>query len=280
MKIVNECVCCKSERIQKKLGFFQPFISNKVMDYPVSQINIGNSQPFFPILFTNSIKCLDCNFVFSQVRFEDAEMQKIYSSYRNDEYASLRNIFEPGYIEINKRIGKDPLEIKNRAEALYKFLQSEVDINKIISVLDYGGDSGQHIPSFFSEAQKFVYDVSGVDAAEGVTKITEDNKNTFDFVMCSNVLEHLPFPLQEFKAIEKWLHKDSIVFIDVPNEMSDLEDHPTVFHEHINYFTEPSITALLEKYGFQIQKIETVHLDFGWVQGKSIFVLASFGSTP
>jgi len=277
MKTVNYCVCCESKRIQKKLGYFQPFISNKVMDYPVSQINIGNSQPFFPILFTNSIKCLDCDFVFSQVRFEEEEMARIYTGYRNDAYTSLRTIFEPGYTELNKRLGKDPLEIKNRALALSQFLNSEIHLDKVNSILDYGGDEGQHIPDYFSNANKYVYDVSGVDVVEGVTKIDAAHQGTFDLVICSNVLEHLPYPVNALKDIEKWLHKDSLVFIDVPNEIAHLGDHPTVFHEHINYFTEPSVTALLEKQGYKIEKIQTVYIDFGWIQAKQIFVLASFG---
>ena len=273
MKLINNCVCCGSKRLERGLGYFQPFISHKVMDYPAEQINV-NGGAFYPLLFTNSLRCVDCSFVFSQVRFDDEEMAKIYTDYRGPEYTDTRSLFEPGYAQLNKNLGKHPQEVQSRAAALASFVHPEVDITKVSSVLDYGGDEGQHIPSYFSQDKKYVYEVSGVDAVEGVTKVNDASNGYVDFIICSNVLEHLPYPAKALDKISNWMHKDTILFIDVPDEMTGNGEHPLSFHEHINYFTEPSIKALMQKNGFEVLKVKTVELDFGYAQARQVFLLA------
>ena len=278
MKIVDYCVCCESKRIDKSFGYFQPFISNKVMDYPVEQIRFETGAPFFPILFTNSMRCQDCGFVFSQARFEDAEMEKIYTGYRGEAYTSLRNTFEPGYSQLNKNIGKHPKEVQSRAEALIQFMQPEVEANQIGSVLDYGGDEGQHIPPCFNHAKRFVYDVSGANAVDGIVKVGKGFRKEVDFLICSNVLEHLPFPAMALDEMSNWMHKDTILFIDVPDEITGLDHQPVTFHEHVNYFDEKSLVALMKHKGFEVMKSETVTMDFGYTMARQVFLLAKSAS--
>jgi hypothetical protein len=266
-------VCCGSKKLEKRLGYFQPFISNKVMDYPAQELNVNGGR-FYPLLFTNSLKCLDCSFVFSQVRFDDEEMGKIYTDYRGESYTALRSIFEPNYAQLNKNLGKHPQEIQSRAAALSSFLQPEIDVGEVSSVLDYGGDQGQHIPDYFSRAKKYVYEVSNVDPIEGVTKFILSAGKLVDFIICSNVLEHLPYPAQALDKISNWMHKDTLLFIDVPDEIAAAGEHPISFHEHINYFTEPSAKVLMQKNGFEVLKIKTVELDYGYAQARQVFLLA------
>lgn len=278
MKIVDYCVCCESKRIDKSFGYFQPFISNKVMDYPVEQIRFETGAPFFPILFTNSLRCQDCGFVFSQVRFEEAEMERIYSGYRDADYTSLRDAYEPGYAQLNKNLGKNPQEISSRAAALQKFVTSEMDVGQVGSVLDYGGDEGQHIPPCFNHAKRFVYDVSGANAAEGIVKVGKGFRKEVDFLICSNVLEHLPFPAMALDEMSNWMHKDTILFIDVPDEITGLDHQPAAFHEHVNYFNEKSLVALMKHKGFEVMKSETITMDFGYTMARQVFLLAKSAS--
>lgn len=273
MNLVTECVCCGSKRLEKRLGYFQPFISTKVMDYPVYQVDVNGGR-FYPLLFTNSLKCLDCRFVFSQVRFNDEEMASIYKDYRGEDYTALREVYEPGYRRLNDNLGKHPQEVQSRADALQKFIESKVDVGKIESILDYGGDQGQHIPAYFSNARKYVYEVSGVEPIEGVTKITNVSNGIVDFIICSNVLEHVPYPAKVLDDIVNCMHADTWLFIDVPDEIAAAGEHPVSFHEHINYFTEPSAKALLQKSGFEVLKMETVELDFGYAKARQVFLLA------
>ena len=233
VNLASKCPCCGSKNFEKRLGFFQPFISHKVMDYPIDQIIIQGSAPFFPLLFTNSLRCLSCSFVFSQARFDDDEMGRIYSGYRDEAYADLRNRFEPGYKELNQHIGKHPQEVSSRADALFDFMSTRVNPEHVNSVLDYGGDKGQHIPEYFCNAKKYVYEVSGIEAIEGVTKVNDSSIGCVDFIMCSNVLEHLPYPSKTLNNIKEWMDKETMLFVDVPDEITGAAEHPISFHEHI-----------------------------------------------
>jgi SAM-dependent methyltransferase len=219
--------------------------------------------------------CEVCDFVFSQVRFEGEEMGRIYKEYRNSSYAELRNIFEPGYLQLNEQIGKSLAERANRQIAMVDFLSAEIDVSAVNSVLDHGGDAGQHIPDFFINAEKFVYEVSGVEPVDGVKSVTDlKAMKPLDFIMNCNVLEHIPYPRNLLQEIKHLCHKDTVLFIDVPSERNAENNFPNYFHEHINFFNEKSISVLLKSEGFQVPKIKTYSIDFGYCHGQSTFVLA------
>jgi SAM-dependent methyltransferase len=245
------------------------------MDYPLTKLTMGEVDIGFPTLFTNSMRCETCDLVFSQIRFEGDEMEKIYKEYRKSTYAELRNIFEPGYFKLNEDIGKSLTEIANRQMAMVDFLSSEIDVRAINSVLDHGGDAGQHIPYIFKNAEKFVYEVSGVEPVEDVKSVTDlKDMQSVDLIMNCNVIEHIPYPRNLVHEIKHLCHKDTVLFIDVPSERKAEKDFPTYFHEHINYFNEKSIRTLLQCEGFQVSKVKTYSIDFGWCQAKSTYVIA------
>ncbi|MBU6512292.1 MAG: methyltransferase domain-containing protein [Betaproteobacteria bacterium] len=279
MKVVNACVVCGSRNLSKRFGQFAPFVAHRIADYPMGTINIGG-QTLHPPLFTNSMRCADCGFVFSQIRFEDDELQRLYQDYRGPEYTRVRNFFEPGYDKLNERIGSSPLEVRNRAAALMGFLQGLVDPRSRTSVLDYGGDMGQHIPQDFAHCRRFVFDISRVATVDGVSIVNDVNGlGVMDFVICSNVLEHVPFPARVIDDIKKVCGPDTVLFVDVPLEMNPAQDPPdqeipAFFHEHVNYFTPRSINALLRYHGFSTLKTELFTIDMGWVTGHAIYVLA------
>lgn len=279
MKVVKDCVVCGSRNLSKRFGQFAPFVAHRVADFPMGTITIGG-QALYPPLFTNSLRCADCGFVFSQLRFDDDELQCLYKDYRGEEYTRTRNFFEPGYDKLNEQIGSNPLEVGNRAAALTGFLQGVMDVRSRTTVLDYGGDMGQHIPPALNHCRKFVYDISRVATVDGVNIVNDiSSLGVIDFVMCSNVLEHVPFPGRVIDDIKKVCGPDTVLFIDVPLEMNPAQDLseseiPAFFHEHINYFTPRSVNALLRYHGFSTLKTEIFTIDLGWITGHAIYLLA------
>jgi len=279
MKVIFGCVVCGSKDLDKKIGSFAPFIAHKMLDYPVCQIKIGDNF-VFPTIYTNSIKCKCCGFVFSQVRPDNDEMGRIYAGYRGRDYVYTRNLFEPGYESINDKIGNCEQETEARQAAMANFLGGVVPFDAVKSVLDYGGDKGQHIPRSFSHCQKHVYDISNVGVVNGVNIVNSlDMVDAIDFVMASNVFEHLSYPMQTMCDLRSICHKKTYLFIDVPLEIEDDETvadpwQPSYFHEHINFFNQKSLSALLHCSGFEICKIEVQSLDLGWVRSKAIYALA------
>lgn len=246
------------------------------------QLGDGGSG-VFPTLLTNSIRCHCCGFIFSQLRPDDDEMARIYAGYRGAEYSRIRNLFEPGYDKFGDRIGNGQKETENRQAAMSDFLQDMVLPGSVKSVLDYGGDKGQHIPGMFADCEKTVFDISNIGVVDGV-KIVNSMKmiDTVDFVMAANVFEHLSYPMQTMNDLRGVCHKNSYLFIDVPFELPEDDptgerEQPNGFHEHINYFNQQSVTALLRCSGFKILKMETLALELGWNRSRAIFALAQTG---
>ncbi len=272
MNIAHSCIACGSKNPEKILSAFAPFISHKVMDYPRQTIAFGNVA-MRPLLLTNTMHCNDCGMAFSQVRFGDEEMERIYSGYRSVDYSALRESYEPGYALLNDRIGNDPVEIKSRAEQMTKFIDGVVEFDKVKTVLDYGGDKGQHIPPCFNGSLRYVYEPFDETTIEGALKLKSINNMTFDFVMCCNVLEHIPYPKSTLDIIRPSCHEGTKIFIDVPLE--NYSGGAWCWHEHINLFSLNGLKKLIEQSGFNVLKMEVVDLELGWsVPSKAIYLLA------
>ena len=240
------CLCCNSLNLLFAESCFAPFIVERA----VLQSNL-----------TNRVTCEDCGFVFAHYRFTDEEMDRIYRHYRSEEYINDRDAFEPGYRNI-----KMVIEVDSREKAMQDFL-GKIDAAR---VLDYGGDRGQYIPSMFDTSAKYVYDISNVEPMDGVQKLSELN-GSFDFIMLSGVLEHLPDPLAILKMLKNVCSK--YIFIAVPAKKDPSSPAPSRFHEHINFFTEKSLNEIVSRAGFNVLKCEKVTMDIGWCQETAHFLL-------
>jgi hypothetical protein len=146
-------------------------------------------------------------------------------------------------------------------------------------VLDYGGDHGDLVRGLFENASAFVYDISGVPAAEGVTGTSDPAACRADLVINSNVLEHVGFPRRLVREIMEITPSGGLVFLEVPCEsplglartlrraaqigimtltrpaLATSVTRPSglyMMHEHINYFTERSLATLMTSSGCQV----------------------------
>lgn len=239
-------------------------------------------------------ECEECSFRFYDSRLTGAEVERLYSGYRGKEYFRVRHAVEPWYsAKVNEGIGGDPDEIRTRNEALETFLASDVELGDIEKVLDYGGDRGQFIPSKLGK-RKFVFEVSDATPVDGVARIgseVELEKERFDFVILTGVLEHCSEPLEILERLRNLAAgPDSLFYIGVPYERFDLgmagqgqiyrkyldflrrsgpflivaDFYSTAVrvrwdaipplgfmkcHEHLNFFNEQSMGALLRRAG-------------------------------
>jgi hypothetical protein len=274
MKNASQCPVCASRNLNKKLGFVSPFIAHRVCEFPITEINFGGGT-FSPTVFTHAMQCRDCDLIFSQVRYDDEEMARIYKDYRGEEYNRARTLFEPGYADVAAQVGIDPRETEARMDTLLRFLSGLVDGSTIKSILDYGGDQGQNIPPFTGLQKKYVYEVSAAVPLEGVERVTDLKQvPQVDMVMNANVLEHIPYPATIMDAMKPLFHRNSFLFVDVPYDITERNPFPNQFHEHINYFNLRAIKTLLKAHGFDILKAEHVTVDLGRNKANSIYVLA------
>jgi 2-polyprenyl-3-methyl-5-hydroxy-6-metoxy-1,4-benzoquinol methylase len=115
------------------------------------------------------------------------------------------------------------------------------------------------------------YDVMGVDsspfaakegARKGVNVVTAFFPTplitqTFDLVFNVDVLEHIDQPLAFLKQIHDALDPEGIVVINVPDATESIEigDISMAMHQHLNYFTEDSLAAILRSAGFDVLQV-------------------------
>lgn len=259
---VSDCVICGGNLNLLARALVAPFLAER----------IWKRKPFC----VNLVECQSCGFIFYNPRLEDAELQKLYASYRSDEYRAMRHATEPWY---TRKFNADLASAKSyetRRAKLAPILKEHLRGRKVSRVLDHGGDHGDLVVGLIEGAEPYVYDISGVEPAPGVTCTRDPQLCNADLIINSNVLEHVGFPRALVSEIFRAAPDHGLVFLEVPCEVAtgfsriarrlaqtgimalyrpSLVRHllrPAalyMMHEHINYFTERSLTELMRRSG-------------------------------
>ena len=290
MYTIDACPCCESKELSGRWAVVAPFLAHYA---------VGRS-PFCCKL----LECSHCSFRFFDVRLDDAEVDRLYSGYRDERYFAERHRWEFWYSrKVNGGIGGDAEEIAARTGALEKFLSPHVNQSSIQNVLDYGGDRGQFIPQSLG-LSKYVFELSEAVPEAGVTRVGSERELSamrFDFILALGVLEHCSNPANVLEKLRSCLNPGSLLCIGVPYErygvgfagrsklyhnyleallhcspaLVAVDFYSTVgrvrlnripplglikCHEHLNFFEENSIKALLERTGFEVldAKVESI----------------------
>lgn len=259
---VANCVICNGTIRQLKRALVAPFVAKR----------IWNRMPFCVDL----VRCESCGFMFYNPRLDDADLLRLYENYRSEEYQRARYASEPWYTSRFNNELASASSYKIRRAKLSGILRQHIGERKISRILDYGGDRGDLVAGLFEGAESFVYDISGVPAAVGVTATNEPAECKADLIVNSNVLEHIAFPRLLVSEILKASPKGSLVFLEVPCEFplglprisrrlaqigimiltrpalgrSILKPSSLyMMHEHINYFSERALATLMRVCG-------------------------------
>ncbi len=254
---VSACVVCDSSIRQLKRAAVAPFLAKKMWDRSAFNVDL--------------VGCDSCGFRFYNPRLDDGDLQKLYDGYRDENYLRLRHSFEPWYTEkLNTGIASHD-SYEGRRATLSAILKTHINGRKIKRVLDFGGDRGDLVAGLIYGAEDFVYDISGIPAIAGVTSVKDPSVNA-DLIISSNVLEHVGFPRDLVCDMLKAAPVGGLIFLEVPAEspfeakriakriaqtgisaiMRPIATRAALrpsalymMHEHINYFTERSLRALL-----------------------------------
>jgi hypothetical protein len=214
--------------------------------------------------------------MFYNPRPDDADLRRLYGNYRSEEYQQMRHASEPWYTSKFNTDLASPSHYEIRRAKLVPILRQHVGERKINRILDYGGDRGDLVVGLLDGAEPFVYDISGIPAATGVTATTDPAGCKADLIINSNVLEHVGFPRILVSEILQAAPEGCLVFLEVPCEfpfgltriarrlaqigvmalmrpaLAPSVVRPAslyMMHEHINYFTEQSLTVLMRSCG-------------------------------
>ena len=262
MKIAESCIICKNSKLKKSPAVLMPFLAHRIFEW--KPVNISGNWKLKTIKngmvysICNTAQCMECGLIFLDIRFNKREMNRLYKGYREKEYTDLRDKYEPGYKHKNKELNTTISYIADVENFLSPYLKFPINL------LDWGGDTGKNSP-FKNKTRTFhIYDISDkplVKRAEKVDKTTIINTN-YDLIVCSNVLEHVPYPKEEITNIKKSMQKDTLLYIEIPYEDifhdSDLQEQKNLYkkkkywHEHINFFTEISLKKLFYICGLSI----------------------------
>lgn len=213
----------------------------------------------------DSLICKDCNCRYVSPRYSDRQLDEHYSedlfTKSKDYEGVLHNMLNPK--ERKRKQG----DMKTEIDAVAKHIPDGG------RVLDVGCQTG-----IFLEALPDKYEKFGVErsewAAEHCKKIIDGKiyvgkiedadfeKEYFDAINISYVVEHLQYPAKTLKHILSWLKKDGILIISVPNfgclcsavfrEFYRLADP----RQHIYLPTPSGLKNLMDSLGTQTVDIE------------------------
>ena len=141
--------------------------------------------------------------------------------------------------------------------------------------LDIGCGNG----TFLSFLKYYGWDVSGVELNPKAAEVAQNHlgveifvgeledasfeENSFDFIMLSHVVEHIPEPLEFLKLVFSLLKKGGTIYAEVPNYESFSQKYSQQCWyawetpRHLLMFSPKTITELFEKAGFTVTKTNT-----------------------
>jgi len=232
--------------------------------------------------------CAACDFVCPALFVAESQLLNVYHDYRSQSYNAERIRYEPSYRKVASLVGKSPAEHRARMQHVEAFLSDVPEISTVSEVLDFAGADGRFIPPRLLErCNCTVYDVSeelpyrpGIRRA---SKLAELGK--FDYIQVCHLLEHVRQPKALMESILAHLAEGGLVYLEVPKEGSEqrverLRAGSETFpiHEHINLYSEKSLSALVRALGLRPVKIGTEDLDLGWCRVTILSAVAATGS--
>ena len=192
---------------------------------------------------------------YSEKYYQDESVQYSHG-YSEDEFKYFNNTSEVAYHVYNKSFNvtnKSLLEV-GAGEGFFAnyFLQKNWDV----TTLDYS-DFGikKHNPDLLDTLIKG-------DVFKSLDKLILQ-KNTYNLINLSNVLEHVLDPIDLLNKFKLLLSQESLLRISVPNDYSDFQQFLLDKNytsntwlcppEHLHYFTFESLSKLLESVGYEIE---------------------------
>jgi hypothetical protein len=249
-----------------------PFIAERVFGWKPVTIDASWGLQTIPsgkaYSICNTLHCRSCGLIFLDIRFSEYELGALYHGYRDDDYIALRESYEPGFILRSAEL-KAGVDFIDKVEG---FIAPHLELP--INVLDWGGDTGKNTP-FKNDLRTFdIYDISDAAPVPGARRVGREalESAAYDLVVSSNVLEHVPYPVDLLLDMKIAMGRNTILYIEVPHEPivrdggSEAYKLKRHWHEHINFFTKKSLLSMLEKSGLLLIDMQELPIGSGTPQ--------------
>lgn len=253
--VADQCVCCGSLNLTSTPAILMPFVAHRTFGWAPVMIDeswgLKTVQKGMAYTVCRSLMCSDCGLLFSDIRFSDDELTRLYQDYRGLAYTDLREHYEPSYTLRNNAL----MQQLNYDGMVERFLKPLLHMPP--KILDWGGDTGKNTP-FRDQCKKLdIYDISKAPVIDGANAVSREQAkgNQYDLFVCSNVLEHVPYPSDTLLDITQIMQKESIIYVEVPLEDIIIEhgsnalQYKKHWHEHVNFFNPIALQSLLKNCG-------------------------------
>lgn len=278
--IATACVCCGGVNLGRAPAILMPFVAHRAFGWAPVNINASWGLKTVPegraYSLCNSLLCQDCGLVFLDIRFDDQALSRLYADYRGEAYTYLRDSYEPGYRERNESLQQGCSYLSDIEDFLRPLLP------KHPKILDWGGDTGINTPFKEQSSCVHVFDISKVSLLPGISRVNleEAMAHEYDLVVCSNVLEHTPYPAASLAEISKVMNEHSVLYLEVPHEVL-MKSYATGmerlkakrhWHEHVNFYTDTAFQSLVRASGLDVIKFEEKKIVSGISEFHQFFV--------
>ena len=208
-------------------------------------------------LTTPVVICKKCGLIQNNPHLLESNYLEFYKS----EYRKLYH---------SRDIPPDDLFLKQykHGELIYEFLQNtskeEIENKFIVEIGTGVGGILQYFKEKNNEVLGLDLDVNyiefgkkkGLDLEIGTVEHLSESKKP-DIVIYSHVLEHISNPINEINTLKKFLHKNSLVYVEVPGikhlHLSYKQDFLKYLQfPHLYHFTLTSLHNCLKKCGFEL----------------------------
>lgn len=207
------------------------------------------------------VECSMCGLIFQLNPPE--HLDKLY----NEGYYKGSN--EYSYIDEREDMFLRNIENERRVKNLLQFFMSNLFSPSFTSLLDVGCSFG----SLVDKACELGVEASGVDISGYIAgnskKILQEDvcksiSGTYDMITMVEVIEHLSNPLKALKNCHGALSSHGVILIQTTNMDSVVRQHEKensryFLPGHLFYFSVKTLTAMLAKAGFKIEKIYHRH---------------------
>lgn len=279
MRIAKRCVACGGTDLARRPAVLMPFLARRIFGWEPAEIDAAWGLRDVPrghaLAGCNSVLCHACGMLFLDMRFDDEEMAALYAGYRGPDYTATRARYEPSYPARNALLLDGHAHLPEIERLIAPHLSGPP------RVLDWGGDTGRNTPFRGRTALHHVHDISGEPVIEGAHAVTaaEARAGTYDLVVSSHVLEHLPDPRAALRDLAAAMRPGTLLYVELPHEdairlhprPADRLAHKRHWHEHVNFFSESALDRLLEAAGLRpVQRLSRpVH-----VAGRDVHVFS------
>lgn len=230
------------------------------------------------------VKCKNCGLVYTNPRIASKDLEKIYP----ENYVPYQEFKkkQKNYLKffIQKSVLANYYNYPFKKSFLVKFLFfpfylfQKIKKSKVLPfigkgrLLEIGAGNGANL--FFLKS--LGWRVTGIEFSGKAAETAKKNglnivvgraenvslNQKFDLVLMIYLFEHLGDPAKVLRKTKKWLAKNGLLVIDVPNidsiEFKVFKEKwfPLELPRHFYHFSPKTITLMLEKHGFKVIKIQ------------------------